>query len=109
MDRTNGSITEQSGVMYNHTNSQPLITDNIMQRDKEQSHRLHEPTSIESHTDPITGNDVTYTNNHPFVIDGILTVYFESEDTRHTYLSTPFNHPVPKLNNLSAVEVDRGG
>lgn len=29
----------------------------IADRDKTQSKRLHEPASITSHTDPVTGND----------------------------------------------------
>lgn len=82
---------------------------NIMERDKEQSHRLHEPSSISSHTDPITGNDVIATTDHPYVVDGILSVYFESEETRRAYLDTPFNHPVLKINSKPSPEDDRGG
>lgn len=81
---------------------------NIMERDKEQSRRLHEPTSINSHTDPITGNDVMGTAGQPFIVDGILTVYFESEKNRNDYLNTPFNRPVPWLGE-SSPEDDRGG
>jgi len=77
-------------------------------RDKTQSKRLHEPTSITSHTDPITGKDVLG-NAHPFVVDGITKVYFESEQTRKDYLSTPFNHPVGKLNTAASEDDDRGG
>lgn len=80
----------------------------ITDRDKTQSKRLHEPNSITSHTDPITGNDVL-DNDHPFVVDGIMKVYFESEQTRKDYLSTPFNRPVRKLNIKASVNDDRGG
>ena len=93
----------------NSSHSQALHADNIMPRDTEQSHRLHEPTSISSHTDPITGNDVIGTTGHPFVVDGILTAYFESEETRTAYLNTPFNHPVTKLAGEPSAEDDRGG
>ena len=62
MERTNSSITVR-GNMDNYINSQVLISDNMLLRDKVQSHRVHEPTSIESHTDPVTGNDVPYAEN----------------------------------------------
>lgn len=81
----------------------------ITDRDITQSRRLHEPTSITSHTDPITGNDVLSTVGLPYVKDGIMTVYFESEKTRKDYLSTPFNHPVRNLNNIVTIDDDRGG
>jgi len=77
-------------------------------RDKTQSNRLHEPTSITSHTDPVTGNDV-FGSTHPFVVDGIMKVYFESEQTRKDYLSTPFNHPVRNLGTADPADDDRGG
>jgi hypothetical protein len=81
----------------------------IQSRDQTQSRRLHEPTSITSHTDPVTGNDVLDTAGHPFVKDGIMTVYFESEETRQIYLDTPINHPVSVLNNVVTADDDRGG
>jgi hypothetical protein len=81
----------------------------VQGRDKTQSRRLHEPTSIHSHTDPITGHDVFGDLGHPFVKDGILTVYFESEDTRRKYLDMPVNHPVRILNNVVTADDDRGG
>ena len=81
---------------------------NITDRDKTQSKRLHEPTSITSHSDPITGKDVLG-NAHPFVVDGITKVYFESEQTRKDYLSTPLNHPVSKLNTAVSEDDDRSG
>ena len=86
--------------------SQNII--DITDRDKTQSKRLHEPTSITSHTDPITGTDVL-DDTHPFVVDGSVKGYFESEQTRKDYLSTPFNHPVGKLNTAASEDDDRGG
>ena len=68
---------KMQGVSRN-SDAQLFHASNIMERDTEQSHRLHEPTSISSHTDPITGNDVMGTTGHPSIVDGILTVYFES-------------------------------
>ncbi|WP_455219333.1 hypothetical protein [Kaarinaea lacus] len=84
-------------------------TGDVQSRDQTQSRRLHEPTSITSHTDPITGRDVLGAVGQPFVKDGILTVYFESEITRAIYLNTPVDHPVPILNNEVTADDDRGG
>ncbi len=96
-------------VSPDNSGAKLLHAGNIMERDAEQSHRLHEPTSISSHTDPITGNDVMGTIGHPSVVDGILTVYFESQATRSAYLNTPYNHPVPRFPNVPSPEDDRGG
>ena len=103
------SIGERKGASLNTKSAKVPHANNIMERDKEQSHRLHEPTSIQSHTDPISGIDVMGTVGHPFIIDGILTAYFETEETRHSYLTTPFNHPVLRLGNKPSVNDDRGG
>jgi hypothetical protein len=81
----------------------------ILARDKTQSHRLHELSCIISHTDPMTGNDVMGVRGHPFLVDGILTVYFESEQTRQDYQDMLFNHPVPRLGGTPTAEDDRGG
>lgn len=107
MDKSTPAKKIQGTLLY--TNSPPFqYGSNFMARDKEQSHRLHEPTSIMSHTDPITGNDVMGFM-HPFAVDGIMTVYFESEKTRETYLSMPINRPVTMLSGEPSLEYDRGG
>ena len=100
---------KMQSVSPNTGGEQLKHANNIMERDTEQSHRLHEPTSISSHTDPITGNDVMGTTGHPSIVDGILTVYFESEATHDAYLNTPYNHPVLRLKTVSSPEDDRGG
>ena len=78
-------------------------------RDIEQSHRLHEPTSMINNIDPITGHDVMDVTGHPSVVDGIMTIYFESEATKQAYLDTPFNHPSSRLPGAPTDEDDRGG
>ena len=95
MDKLASTGTRHGASIYTNSVQLPHAR-NIMERDKNQSHRLHEPTSIHSHTDP-------------FIIDGILTAYFESNETRHIYLTSPFNHPVPRLGNEPSLEDDRGG
>ena len=78
-------------------------------RDQEQSHRLHQPHHMIGTIDPITGHDVIGPKGHPSLVDGILTIYFESEATRKAYQDTPINHPVEKLPGRLNEEVDRGG
>ena len=46
-----------------------------------------------STTDPITGRDIPDLAGQPFVVEGThyndLTIYFESEKTKQTYLDIP--------------------
>jgi len=50
-----------------------------------------------STTDPITLHDVPNPEAHPFVIEGqgedALKIYFESEETKQTYLELETEHP----------------
>jgi YHS domain-containing protein len=41
--------------------------------------------------DPISMNDVTDTETAPYVIDGDLKIYFESEANKCEYLDTPLH------------------
>ena len=61
-------------------------------RDQEQSHRLHEPDHLVNTIDPITGCDIWNLAEHPSIVDGNLTIYFESEETKSEYEHTPVNH-----------------
>lgn len=70
------------------------VASSPLPRDQEQSHRLHEPESIVTNIDPITGRDIMHLKNHPYIIDGNVTIYFESEETRQAYLDTPIDHPL---------------
>ncbi len=84
-------------------------SNNMLQRDREQTRRLHEPAHMDSNIDPITGRDIENWTSHPHIDDGILTIYFESEETRKAYLDTPIDHPFPKLPGKPSAEDDRGG
>ncbi len=44
-------------------------------------------------TDPITGNDVKDLEHAPFVVEGDLKIYFESEDSKREYLDIEVEHP----------------
>ena len=78
-------------------------------RDREQSHRLHEPEYLMNTIDPITGADIHDPASHPYIEDGNLTIYFESELTQKVYQNTPINHPVEKLPVAPSEDDDRGG
>jgi hypothetical protein len=54
-------------------------------RDQAQSHRLHEPEHLINTIDPITGRDIEDVMSHPSLVDGNLTIYFESEVSRSAY------------------------
>jgi len=77
--------------------------------DQEQSHRLHEPDHRVSTIDPITGRDIDNLLAHPSLADGNLTIYFESEETRAEFESTPVNHPYAHFIGDPSVDMDRGG
>ena len=67
------------------------------------------PKNMIGTIEPITGHDVAGVPGQPSIVDGILTIYFESETTRKTYKDTPNNHPVGKLLGKPSEEDDRGG
>jgi hypothetical protein len=69
------------------------------QRDREQSHRLHEPQWMITTIDPITGKDIQDLSGRPHIVDGNIVMYFESEETRQAYLDTPIDHPFKLVDN----------
>lgn len=78
-------------------------------RDREPSHLLHQPDHLIGTIDPITGHDIGDVTSHPFLVDGKLTIYFESEETRMAYLNTPLNHPYGHALGQPTGLDDRGG
>lgn len=85
------------------------IASDPLPRDQDQSHRLHEPDHLINSIDPITGRDIGNVSGHPFIVDGNLTIYFESEMSRKTYRETPVNYPYARLPGNTSEEIDRGG
>ncbi|MCW9015046.1 MAG: hypothetical protein OQL06_14850 [Gammaproteobacteria bacterium] len=80
-----------------------------LQRDKEQSHLLHEPRFRIMTTDPITGNDVENYMDHCSLLDGNLSIYFETEENCKKYQNMEFNHPNLRLPFPATNDDDRGG
>lgn len=89
-----------------HFNWGPTET---MQRDKEQSSLLHEPKFRIMTTDPISGLDVEDYMSHCSLLDGNLTIYFETEENCKEYQNMPVNHPNEHLPFPATNEDDRGG
>jgi hypothetical protein len=80
-----------------------------MARDKQQSRVLHEPRFRIMQTDPISGLDVEDYMNHCSLLDGNLTIYFETEENCLAYKAIPFDHPDLRLPFPAAEDDDRGG
>lgn len=78
-------------------------------RDQTQSHRLHEPEHLINTIDPMTGRDIEDVTSHPSLMDGKLTIYFETEASRKAYQDMPLDHPNPHLPYQATDEDDRGG
>ena len=85
------------------------VASSPLPRDREQSHRLHEPDHLINTIDPITGHDITDVMHHPHLSDGKLTIYFESEQTKTEFLNTPLNHPYEHALGKAPDDADRGG
>jgi hypothetical protein len=85
------------------------IATDPMPRDQAQSHRLHEPEHRINTIDPMTGDDIENVTSHPSLVDGNLTMYFETVGTRKAYLDMPLDHPNLQLPYPTTDDDDRGG
>lgn len=85
------------------------LSSDPLERDQTQSHRLHEPDHLINSIDPMTGHDIGDVANHPSVVDGNLTIYFETEASRKAYQDMPVDHPNPHLPYQATDDDDRGG
>ena len=69
-----------------------LRKDNILEREKQS---VDQPDYLFTNIDPITGNDIDDVEGHPFIQDGNVTIYFESEATKKAYTDMPLtNTPI---------------
>jgi hypothetical protein len=85
------------------------VATEALPRDKQQSHRLHEPDHLVNTIDPITGNDIWNLATHPSIVDGNLTIYFESEESKVAFKQMQLNHPFSHFRSNPSEELDRGG
>ena len=101
--------TETKHAASNNFERINWIADDPLPRDREQSHRLHEPDHLINSIDPITGRDIGSVSGHPSIVDGNLTIYFESEKSCEMYQETPLNHPNSRSTGEPSADMDRGG
>jgi YHS domain-containing protein len=94
-------------AVHNFSYTNYVATDPLP-RDQTQSLRLHEPSWMVSTIDPITGNDIDMLAKHPHIIDGNVTMFFESEETKQAYLDMPIDHPFHLVDNPTDEGYDEG-
>ena len=85
------------------------VASSALPRDREQSNRLHEPDHLIGTIDPMTARDINDVNGHPSLVDGNLTIYFESEKTKAEFKQMSLNHPYQHALGKPAADMDRGG
>lgn len=85
------------------------VATEALPRDKEQSHRLHQPDALVNTIDPMTGRDIVNLETHPSIVDGKLTIFFESEESKAAFEKMDLNHPFSHFRNEPSEELDRGG
>ena len=80
-----------------------------MERDKLQSGLLREPRFRIMRSDPISCLDLEDYMSHCSLLDGNLTIYFETEANCLAYKAIPFDHPNLHLPFPADVDDDCGG
>ncbi len=98
----------QPGSVVHDFNVANYVGTDPLPRDQSQSLRLHEPTQMLSCIDPITGREIEDLAGHPYIVDGNMTMYFESEETRQAYLDMPIDHPFHLVDNPVDEGYDEG-
>jgi hypothetical protein len=93
-----GSVTMENTTVHDY-NALAYVGTDPLPRDREQSRRLHQPEQMITTIDPISGRDIEDLAGRPYIVDGNMVMYFESEKTRQEYLDTPIDHPVPLPDN----------
>lgn len=100
-------IASQVSTVHNSSASNYVATEPLA-RDLTQSTRLHEPAQILSSTDPITGREIEDLAGHPYLVDGNVTMYFETEATRQEFIDMPIDHPFHLVDNPTDEGYDEG-
>ncbi len=102
------SSSLETGNSTVHYYSLNYVAMDPMPRDQAQSSRLHEPEHLITSIDPITGRDIDDLAGRPYIVDGNMVIYFESEETRQAYLDTPMDHPLRLPDNPTEEGVAEG-
>jgi len=104
MDRT----THTTGKSIHNFDSLNYVGTDPDAKDRQASRRLHEPGGMITTIDPISGRDIEDLAGHPYVVDGEIVMYFESEETRQAYLDLPIDHPLRLPDNPDEEGVAEG-
>lgn len=96
------------GFAVHHSTFANYVATDPLARDRTQSRRLHEPEQILSSTDPMTGREIDDLSGHPYLVDGNVTIYFESEATRKEFMDMPIDHPFHLVDNPTDEGYDEG-
>lgn len=100
--------TEVEGETIHNFEALNYVGTDPLPRDAAQSRRLHEPEQMLTSIDPITGREIEDLAGHPYLVDGNVTMYFETEATREEYLETPIDHPFRLVDNPDDEGIDEG-
>lgn len=100
-------IASQGSIVHNSNVANYIATDPL-ERDQTQSGRLHEPAQILSSIDPISGREIADLAGHTYLVDGNVTIYFETEATRQEFIDMPIDHPFHLVDNPTDEGYDEG-
>ena len=100
-------IANQGSIVHNSSVANYIATDPLA-RDQTQSDRLHEPAQILISTDPVTGREIADLTGHPYLVDGNVIIYFETEATRQEFMDMPIDHPFHLVDNPTDEGYDEG-
>ena len=67
------------------------VATDALPRDCAQSQRLHEPEYRIDTADPMTGEHIKDTKDHPSLVDGNLTIFFSTKESRKAKPRTTFD------------------
>ena len=93
------NTTDLEGSTVHNFDALNYVATDALPRDAEQSRRLHEPERMLTGIDPISGLDIDDLSGKPYIVDGNVVMYFESEETRQAYRDTPIDHPFRLVDN----------
>lgn len=100
-------MSSQASTVHNFNVTNYVATE-ALPRDQTQSVRLHEPAQILSSVDPVTGREIDDLAGRPYLVDGNLTIYFESDATRKEFMEMPLDHPFHLVDNPTDEGYDEG-
>lgn len=102
------SSDQTQGTIIHNFNAINFVGVDNLAREGVQSQRLHEPEQMISSIDPITGRDIDDLAGRPYLVDGNITMYFETEATRQAYIDEPIDHPFHLVDNPYDEGIDEG-